>query len=245
MGRGGAVGARLRGRDLIVAALLVMSLAHAIVDEACAQPGNGSVEARAETLPVFDLPALPLDEALNRYAEITGYPAIFPSDLLVGRRSSAVQGAFAPESALQMLLQGTGLHAVRRGSGRGSTFVLKAVAGPGNGTGSIGTPLFAGNAYAGAAQASIWRSLCGDPLTRPGSYTALLRFRIDGDGRVSDAALLDGTGNPARDAALVRRLMGVRVPGTAPARLQREALTMVVLPSDPGGPQCDVGQGER
>lgn len=222
-----------------------MLLAPAISADVHAHAGSDVSEAAASEPLMFDLPALPLDEALNRYAERTGHPALFPSDLLVGRRSSAVQGNYSDEAALQALLRGTGLVAARRGTGHGSTFVLKEVAPPVAAAAIAPAPLFAGNAYAGAAQAGIWNSLCGDPLTRPGSYTALLRFRIGGDGRVTAATLLDSTGNPARDAALLARLNGVQMPGNVPAKLQREPLTMVVLPNDPGGPQCDVGQGDR
>lgn len=222
-----------------------MLLTHAAVDEVHAEVADPASDVAAPAGQVFDLPAMPLDEALNRYAAITGQPALFPSDLLVGRRSGAVSGRFSAEAALQKLLEGTGLSAVRRGAGGAATFVLKEVGPPASNMANTPAPLFMGDAYAGTAQAGIWNSLCGDPLTRPGNYTALLRFRIGADGRVKDARLLDGTGDAARDAALVRRLDGVRVPGTVPARLHREVLTMVVLPNDPGGPQCSVGQGEH
>ncbi len=50
----------------------------------------------------------PLDSALTRYFEMTGVQLLY--DLLTqGRRSSAVQGHYAPREALRLLLSGTGL----------------------------------------------------------------------------------------------------------------------------------------
>jgi len=197
---------------------------------------------------MFDIPALPLGEALDRYAEVTGLPAVFPSELTDGRTSSPLQGRLRPEIALRTLLQGTGLVATQRESRLGRTFVLehaRAVAAQvASGSPPAGS-LFAGRAYAGLAQARIWQQLCADPRTRPGSYTALLRFRLGSDGRLHGARLLGSSGDEGRDAALLRRLDRVRIERTAGGAMADEELTMVVFPSDPGGPQCRETQGKH
>lgn len=58
---------------------------------------------------LFNIPAEPLSDALEAYGAVTGYQIIYDSTLAQGRRSTAVVGLFAPETALRMLLQGTDL----------------------------------------------------------------------------------------------------------------------------------------
>lgn len=207
---------------------------------------TGCGQRDAGTL-AFDLPALPLGEALRIYAETTGQPAVFPSELTDGRTSAAVLGCHRAEVALRLLLQGTGLTARQRESRLGRTFVLEHERSEGAESGSADTAtrtLFADEAYAGLAQSRIWRQLCADARTRPGSYTALLRFRLATDGSLGDIRVLGGSGDAARDAALRTRLARVRVGRAPPAELAGRELTMAVLPRDPGGPQCAATGGD-
>lgn len=229
----------------VLSAVAIMLSASGPVPAAHAGEGPGGPGDDADdAVFFFDLPALPLDQALRRYAETTGHPAIFPSDLLVGRTSSPVRGRYSTEAALRSLLRGTRLVASRRGNGRGRTFVLEEAGRAPVPRGEAPAPLFRDEGYAGLAQAGIWRSLCADPRTRPGSYTALVRFRIGRDGRLQEVGLLEGSGSELRDAALLERLGAVRIPGYVPGDLAQQPLVMAVLPSDPGGPQCQNG-GER
>jgi iron complex outermembrane receptor protein len=59
----------------------------------------------------YDIPALPLNEALVRFSQVTGLDVVVDQDLVKGKRSTAVRGAMAAESALQRMLAGTGLSA--------------------------------------------------------------------------------------------------------------------------------------
>src|SRR5690606_16209168 len=61
------------------------------------------------TLLEFDISAQPLGAALFQYGKATGLPAVYPSELVAGRRSSAVRGTYTSEVALSRMLQGTGL----------------------------------------------------------------------------------------------------------------------------------------
>ena len=108
--------------------------------------------ARAQTAETeFDIPAQRLADALRAYSEATGRDVIAASQLLEGRRSSAVRGRLSPDAALTRLLAGTGLVAERVDN----TLVLRVKSAPADdtdaaiivtgtrirGTGPIGSPV--------------------------------------------------------------------------------------------------------
>jgi len=76
--------------------------------EAAGGDGQGQL-AQADETRTFDIPAQPLDEALERLAEATDLQFAYTTADVEGRTSSAVQGEFAPQAALRRLLRGTGL----------------------------------------------------------------------------------------------------------------------------------------
>ncbi len=57
----------------------------------------------------FDIPPLPLDQAITRFAVQSRLQIIAPGDLTANRRSPGVRGVLAPSAALDRLLAGTGL----------------------------------------------------------------------------------------------------------------------------------------
>lgn len=185
----------------------------------------------------FDLPALPLADALKRYAALTRQPALFRSEILAGRTSSAVRGRYAPDAALRLLLEGTGLVAEQVRTGSGPTLALKPAepaAAPPPRAASLGS--LAG--YPGLVQARVWQALCDDPRTRPGAYRSLLRFEVDATGRLQRPRLLGSSGDAARDAAMLRALEAVRL-AEAPPPGMPQPLTLLVRPTPPGGdPEC-------
>lgn len=195
----------------------------------------------------FDIPAQPLDAALDQYAQITGQPAVFPSELVDGRIGSAVAGRYSAESGLQMLLQGTGLMAAQRSSRLGQTFVLQPHAVPAADAPRGGfTALFAEEGYAGLVQSRIWQSLCADERTRPDDYSALLRFQLGADGRLHHARLLGSSGDADRDVALLDALRRVRIGRAPPPGIAQQLLTLALTPDDPvNGLQCKEQQRER
>lgn len=200
-----------------------------------------AVSSQAGPLLDFDIPAQPLLAALNRYASLTSRPALVSSEAVAGRTSAAIRGRYPPETALRMLLEGTGLAAERIRSGPADAFVLKPAR-------IVAAPLEAALAragdYPGLVQARLWDALCADARTRPGNYRALLRFGVDGVGQVRQVQLLGSTGNAQRDAALRTRLEQVRM-GDPPPPGMPQPLTMIVMPSDSisagTAPRCDGG----
>ncbi|MDF3831999.1 TonB family protein [Cupriavidus basilensis] len=193
----------------------------------------------------FDIPAQPLNAALNRYADATGKPALFPSDIVEGRMSSAVRGRYSAEAALLLLLGGTGLVADKRSSGLGQTFVLKEAGTKAGAPRGGMAALFSAQGYAGLAQARIWQALCANARTAPGSYSVLMRFHLDADGRIQGARLLGSSGDARRDAALLEALRGVHIERPAPPAIVQQPLTMVIQPNDPvTGPRCGQDNSE-
>jgi len=199
-----------------------------------AQQGPASAEA---TRPIkFDIPAQPLADALRQYALLTQQPALFRSELVADRVSSAVNGLYSPEDALRRLLEGTGLVAETADSSAGKAFVLqKAKSAPA----SLG-PWGVGD-YKSVVQIGVWEALCNSPRTAPGSYRLLLRFKVDAEGWLRAVQLLDSSGDTQRDGAVLAALQRVRLDAPPPADLP-QPVTMLILPRDPhgrkAGPQC-------
>lgn len=198
----------------------------------------------AATLFDFDIPAQPLIAALNRYAEISGQPALFPSDIAAARTSTAVRGRLSAQAALQLLLQDTGLRVDKRSSELGQTFVLKEIDEAAGTRRGGRAELFSDEGYPGLLQSRVWQALCANAQTRPGAYSSLLRFHLDANGRVGGAHLIGTSGDARRDAALLRTLDGIRIDRPPPPAIVRQPLTLTIQRDDAGtAPQCGAARG--
>ncbi|MGJ7530375.1 TonB family protein [Variovorax sp. GB1P17] len=178
----------------------------------------------------FDIPAQPLAAALNHYASITERAALFRSEVVAGRVSSAVSGRYTPEAALAMLLEGTGLVAERTRTGPVEAFALKVLEQPAP---SIPAAWAGAGDYPGLVQARLWQALCDGIRTAPGRYRALLRFHVDAVGSVQRVQLLGSTGDTGRDTAMLEALGRVRMDARPPAGML-QPMTMLILPSERG-----------
>lgn len=65
----------------------------------------------------FSVPAGPLGGALNAYARQAGRQLMFTSEQVAGRRTPGLSGRMTADAALDQLLAGSGLIAVRSSSG--------------------------------------------------------------------------------------------------------------------------------
>lgn len=192
---------------------------------------------------LFDIPAQPLPQALQLYGETTGVAVLIDARMLGGLRSTAVSGRHAPLPALQMLLQGTGL-TPRFVDGGGFTLVAgetpaSSGAGPANaGTPSATDPAASRRRAARVIQQSLEIALCGARVTRPGGYRVALQLWLDpANHRVSRADVMESSGDRRRDAAILRRLDDLAMPGL-PADLP-QPVTLLLLPHAAGRtPPC-------
>jgi len=87
--------------------------------EAHAQAGGAQSPAAVRA---YDIPAGPLDAALTRFVAESGVPLATTPELVQGKQSPGLHGAYAVQAAFNVLLAGTGLQAV---VGKGGSYVLR------------------------------------------------------------------------------------------------------------------------
>lgn len=121
--------------------------------------------AQADAPQRFNLPAQDLGAAIRSVALSSGQTVVAPTDLVRGKRSSALDGTYTPEEAVARLLQGTELRVARVGNAlvirRQSAESAQDAHGQGEGAGEeailvTGTRI-RGRAPAGAAVTTIDR----------------------------------------------------------------------------------------
>lgn len=105
-------------RCLLGAAALSVLVVTPIAQAAAEAPPAGT---RLEV----DIQASPLGDALRAFSAKTGVPIIFSESQVAGLKAGAIRGTFTTAEALQAILDGTGLVALRGGSG---AYVLRASA---------------------------------------------------------------------------------------------------------------------
>jgi hypothetical protein len=174
----------------------------------------------------FDIAAQPLAAALDAYSAATGMQVIYDGALASGRRSTAVEGAMAPDQALRLLLEGTGLVVVYSAS-KVFTVVPKPAA-PAARAVTIDDYM----PYLAAVQSSIAAVFCRHPLTAPGEYRIEFRFWIDPTGKVSRSQLLGSTHDDRRDQAIVRLLDGLTIDRPPPSAMP-QPVVMAISPRSP------------
>ena len=179
------------------------------------------------------IPAQELARALEQFSRATGMAVLVDSQLSRGRRSLAVDGEFTAAEALRRMLGGSGLMAKYS---RDDAFTLQVaqvedVPMPAEKP----TPASAAvnRSYATAVQAAIERNLCRSPLTRPGSFRAVLQLWSGRDGVVQHNRLVTSTGDVRRDAALVDSFHTLKIDRPTPGAL-RQPVTLLLLPESSG-----------
>ncbi|WP_419686968.1 TonB-dependent siderophore receptor [Burkholderia theae] len=105
----GRLARRLAGAVLLSALLPLPALADTDADAA---PAAQRASRRA-----FDIPAGPLEATLNRFGRDAGILLAFPAELTAGLTSGGVHGRFDVDGALDRVLAGTGLVALRQPGG--------------------------------------------------------------------------------------------------------------------------------
>ncbi|MCA1325576.1 hypothetical protein [Herbaspirillum sp. alder98] len=191
-------------------------------------------DAVAETF-LFDIAARPLGLALQDYAALTRYPALYRSEMVADRISNPVRGRYSAARALQLMLSGTGLQVEEFQSGSARGFVLKNAPGP--------QPVAATAAYINWLQARIWSALCGHQASAPGAYRVLLRFRIDDAGRLRAPRLLTSSGQETRDRTMLATLQALQLNILPPSSMPQPVTLLIVTDEAQAGGQCDRTEG--
>lgn len=204
----------------------------------------GGCMAQAESpLLSLNLPAQDLEHALQAYSRATGMAVLVDRELTRGRRSIGVRGRFTAQEALAMLLTGSGLMA-RYARSDAFTLQTPQVSQPPPTKGAAArSAARINNSYATALQQAIETSLCRSPLTRPGSFRALVQVWVNPDGVIEHSRLVSSTGDEQRDEALVRSLSAARVQRPAPSSL-RQPVTLLLMPDTTGmRMECTAAKG--
>ncbi|KGE69908.1 MULTISPECIES: secretin and TonB N-terminal domain-containing protein [Pseudomonas] len=204
----------------------------------------GGRMAQAESpLLSLNLPAQDLEYALQAYSRATGMAVLVDRELTRGRRSIGVRGRFTAQEALAMLLTGSGLMA-RYARSDAFTLQTPQVSQPPPTKGAAArSAARINNSYATALQQAIETSLCRSPLTRPGSFRALVQVWVNPGGVIEHSRLVSSTGDEQRDEALVRSLSAARVQRPAPSSL-RQPVTLLLMPDTTGmRMECTAAKG--
>lgn len=169
---------------------------------------------------LFDLPAQPLQSALDAYSAITGLSGFYSAESIAGHTSAAIRGWYTPDAVLRMLIENTGLIAYYTAP---DAFVLEPAP-------ERRVPRAAASAagYEGLVQSRVRDEFCRDPRIEPGDYRIAVSFYINEQGRIEQPRLLDSTGNEARDEAILGALRRVDI-GLSPADASRP-FAMLILP---------------
>ncbi|MCV2216040.1 TonB-dependent siderophore receptor [Thauera sp. Sel9] len=114
-------------RTLPRLSLLALAVAQLMLVPALAAEPAGAANAAIQR--TYDIPAGPLEAALNRFGHETGITLSFSTGLSTGLRSPGLQGSHDLAGGLARLLQGTGLAAQARGDGSYILYRLPAASG--------------------------------------------------------------------------------------------------------------------
>ncbi len=188
--------------------------------------------AASDRLPVgggigFNIPPQPLGTALETYARMSGREVLYDGALSLGRRSSLVDGVYAPEVALQILLAGTGLWA----DFKDPEFFILGLASPEKpDQASTGRRSTEQVRYYARLQASLKTAFCGNGVLPDGNRVAA-RLWIGQWGDVLQVERLGSTGRSELDQQVEKALHGLRLDGPPPAGFA-QPVTIVIMPSD-------------
>jgi len=177
----------------------------------------------------FDIPAQPLDQALETYGSRTGWEVLYNSNLAVGRWSGEVRDRFTPEAALQAMLRGTGL-ALRHTDVTSVVLVPAPPAvKPQAAAGAVADGPPARWNYYARIQQSLRVALCRNGEAAPGHYRIAAQFWIGPTGDVVGYQRLGSTGETLTDRWIDRALRGLRIGASPPAGFA-EPVTILVVP---------------
>jgi Secretin and TonB N terminus short domain len=239
---GNANSQRGGNRLLVYAALLGVGICAAAAQE---------VQVTKPTRPLeFHIPSQPLAAALQAYGQRAGVQVLYESTSALGRTSVAVDGDFAPEAALDLLIAGTDLKVryVRPDvitlapAYDQSVGALPPPSGPLDGADlSLGTLRVRGNKdsdevarlneYSERVQMDIQNALRKNAKTRDGSYRAVLDLWIDPTRTIARTELFRSTGDIERDTAITTTLRGVTISRPTPANVPQPVRVGIVVKS--------------
>lgn len=218
------------------ALVLGMTMALASPSAQAAPPARIDVQARPAPRHVrmhFDIPAQPLQAALDAHGAVTGWSAFYGADSIGDAQSVAVQGWYTPDAALRLLVDAAHLSVQYTAA---DAFVLEP--GAANDAAMAAAPLPRDPVYEGLLQSRMREVFCRDARIAPGNYRVAVSFHVDGEGRIERPVLLDPTGDQTRDDVILQALRQVRT-GLAPSRPAQSFVMLIVPKASAAGRDCE------
>ncbi len=222
----------LMARNVVSIAMFTVVVGMSLLTrDVAAQPDTSRQSVVATRAPQagsmqFDIPSLPLQAALDAFGEKTGFAGLYSAASIQGLNSTAVYGRYSADAALHLLLEGSGLEANFTAP---DAFVLEPVQ-------NTAANIQRNVAYDGLLQTGVREAFCSDPLIAVLDYRIALRFHVDTKGRITQAVLLDSSGNKSRDHAILQALKKVDL-GRGPADTS-QPFFMLVLPQQVAASDC-------
>ena len=229
--------------------LLLVAYAALLIAGILAANAEEDQVARPSQPIVFHIPAQSLAGALQAYGQTTGIQVLYESNSAVGRTSVAVEGTFAADAALNLLLTDSGLK-VRYIRADAITLALPSAEGVGYAPPatppvtsdlSLGTLHVRGSSdgdeaarlqdYSQRVQMDIQNALRKNARTREGNYRAVLDLWIDSARTIERTELFRSTGDRERDVAVAATLRGVTISRPAPANTPQPVRVVIVVKS--------------
>lgn len=200
---------------LVAGMSLLMHSAVAQPDSSHQVPGIVSEPVGRSML--FNIPAQSLQTALDAFGEQTRFAGLYSAASIKGLMSAPVSGRYTPDVALRLMLERTGLEVHYTAP---DAFVLETIIAP--------NTVERNAVYDGMLQAGVRDVFCREPAIAALSYRIALRFYVDIKGRITQALLLDSTGDTGRDKAILQALKKVDL-GRGPANTSLPFF-MLILP---------------
>jgi TonB family protein len=208
--------ALMRASDRLVVTALAIVVGGALAAHGWLRWLPAAAAETAVTL-LFDIPAQPLETALDVYGEQSRTQVLYESTLAAGRRSTAVKGNYPPAAALYVLLQGTGLDFDYTAE-RAITLLPSTIPALGAVAEARRREYIARfDRFLGGVQAGVMTALCHHPEARPGDFEVAIRFSINNTGTVINPSLIASTGSPSRDRAILAILARLAFSEAPPA----------------------------
>ncbi|NVO17598.1 MAG: TonB family protein [Rhodoplanes sp.] len=215
----------------VLGCLIAGAVQNVIADSVAAETPlpMGGAGVRSTGPVAFDIPAQPLVSALEAYGIAAGREVVYNGNLAMGRRTTGVKGVFTPETALHILLDGTGLSP--RYMADDAFVLVPTTALPSNLPTNTASPHVVARYY-GRIQGALRQAFCFDAHTRPSDYRVAVSFWIAASGTVSRVEILGSTGDSDLDSAVDDKIRGLPIGAPPPGFAQ--PVTLVVAPRSQG-----------
>lgn len=184
------------------------------IGASAAQAAPAGAEAAAPALR-YDIPAGPLDQALNQFAARARILLVADPALVRGKQAKGLSGSYAPDQGLDALLSGSGLEAERRSDG---SFAIRPRAAAGDQSSSLPAVTVLGGAEASGLQRAAASGALGSRsvLDTPFSISVVSREELQ-ERQVTnveqafryDASVTSASGEYGRGSSLLVRGLGL------------------------------------